>query len=222
MNTEQKLLALSDSKEIMSPWDQQIGEPDNAYDAFRKYLHLGPHRTIKEAYRQSLMQAGKILPGQPLRMAITVASAWSIKYSWKLRTRAWDEKNWQAELEAIDEARRNALHEMVERHIEGWQVISEASIANFYVRDENNEVVMVDGQPKVRVIEDEGVALRAYRQAVAGERTARGLPAELIVMSTQDIKQRIVDINQKLVSLQSEDDILDGEYEELDGDEDEE
>lgn len=224
-STDTQLQLTEDSlSKLCKPWDQLPGEPDEAYNLFHHYLMLGPRRSVTEAVRRVLIEANELLPGQPLRRIPTQALRFAARYSWRARAHAWDQLHWQKERELYEEMSRTAIIEMVNRQIEGWQIIAEAAIANFFERDPETGAPLLDeeGRPKVRVIEDEGVALRAFRQAVAGERTARGLPAELVVMSTEDIKQRLVDLNRKVSSLQAEEEVVDADFVELEAEDDEE
>jgi hypothetical protein len=141
--------------------------------------------------------------------------------NWNFRQRAlaWDERNWSEEMAIMDESRRNAVQSMVERQIEGWQVLQQASIASFFARDEETGGILhdEDGNPIVEEIEDKGIALRAWKHAVSGERTARGLPAELLAMTTEEIQRRIVTIHTEIEQAQLEEednDIIDGDYSE--------
>jgi hypothetical protein len=219
MDIETRLPTDITPKPLQDPWDQLPDEPDDAYSVFRKYLHLGFKRSLLEAARISFVEAGILVPGQPLRQAPASVERWSSRYAWRARAHAWDQKRWEEEQALYDELSRSAVIEMVNRQIEGWQIIAEAAIKNFFERDPDGNLIFdLDGKPKVRIIEDESVALRAFKQAVAGERTARGLPPELVIMSTDDIKKRLVDLNRQVATLQNDDDVVEGEYTELDDD----
>jgi len=199
-----------------TPWGRLPNEPSWSYDFFLLYLHLGPSRTIQEAYRKLLLKEKSLVPGQPApEIPNRLRRAYS-NWNYSQRALAWDERNWAEETALMDQARRNAVQDMVERQIEGWRVLQEASILSFFARDEDGEIMRdQDGNPIVEMIEDKGIALRAWKQAVSGERTARGLPAELLALTTEEIQRRIVSIHAEIEQIEmdtEEPNVIDGEY----------
>lgn len=199
------------------PWGRLPNEPSESYDFFLIYLYLGPSRTTKEAYRQLLKRENALVPGQPAPDVPSRLTRHVSNWNFRQRALAWDERNWSEEIAIMDESRRNAVQSMVERQIEGWQVLQEASILSFFARDEETGEILLgpNGEPVVEMIEDKGIALRAWKHAVSGERTARGLPAELLAMTTEEIQRRIVTIHAEIerAQLEEEDsDIIDGDY----------
>ena len=195
-----------------TPWGRLPNEPSESYSLFLHYLHLGPTRTIQEAYRQYLLQNNHLVPGQPASEMPTTLRRYYSNWNYRQRALAWDEKNWSEEMSIMDAARRNAVQDMVERQIEGWRVLQEASIISFFARDEDGEIRRdQDGNPIVEMIEDKGIALRAWKQSVSGERTARGLPAELLALTTEEIQRRIISIHAEIEQVE-ESDIIDAEF----------
>ncbi len=71
----------------MKPWEQQPGEPAEAYVRFLEYRNLGPARSIDAAYAVS----NKIAPNRAKpRRASGQWDADSATYRWVERAAAWD------------------------------------------------------------------------------------------------------------------------------------
>ena len=200
------------------PWDRLPGEDSLAYDYFLCYLHMGPTRTLQEAYRQLLQKSGRLVPGQPAPELPPRYKNMSSDWSFRTRALAWDEKNWAEESILLEKARKDGVQTMVSRQIEGWRVLQEASILSFFARDEETGEIIrdADGNPMVEMIEDKGIALRAWKQAVSGERTARGLPAEIMALSTEEIQRRIVEIRTQIneydPDMEDDNEVIDADY----------
>lgn len=68
------------------PWEQLPGEPSKAYARFRRYLALGPKRTVLKAFRAS---AKKAREGKKTQASGQWTSDCRI-YDWRERAAAWD------------------------------------------------------------------------------------------------------------------------------------
>jgi len=204
------------------PWERLPGEDSLTHDFFLCYLHIGPTRTLQDSYRKLLLKSGRLVPGQPAPELPERYKRMSTDWSFRTRALAWDEKNWNEESAMLEKVRKDGVQAMVERQIEGWQILQQASILSFFERDEDTGEIIydVDKNPVVEMIEDKGIALRAWKQAVAGERTARGLPAEIMALSTEEIQRRIVEIRTQLndydpdVDIEEieDDEVIDADY----------
>ena len=216
-NTPNTTLSTVSSPKLSNsyPWDRLPGEDSLTHDFFLCYLHIGPTRTLQDAYRKLLLKSGRLVPGQPAPELPSKYTRMSTDWSFRTRSLAWDEKNWNEESTMLEKVRKDGVQAMVERQIEGWQVLQQASILSFFARDEDGEILYdEDGNPMIEMIEDKGIAIRAWKQAVAGERTARGLPAEIMALSTEEIQRRIVEIRTKINAsdIDDIDEVIDGEY----------
>lgn len=81
------------------PWDRQIKESTQAYDAFDLYRNMGPERSCAKV-------------GQKLGKSTTIMERWSAKWSWVARAAAWDQhldKQAQKALEREEIAARKAM-----------------------------------------------------------------------------------------------------------------
>lgn len=197
-------------------WGILPNEPSDTYDVFLQFLFIGPKRTLREGYRRWLIKEKKLLPGQPPPDPPARLHSAMSDWSWHHRAHDWDEKNWENEVAVIEEAQAKLIHDMVNRQIEGWQVLQSAAIQSFFKRDEEGDIMYdEEGVPIIEMIEDKAAALRTWRQAVTGERVARGLPSELLSMTNEQIQRRIVEIHAEIEKLESDDDdIIEGEYSE--------
>lgn len=86
-------------------WAQMAGEPGKWYARFETYRLLGPHRSIRAAYRQRRAQDG--LGGAQ------AGSAWfsaARKWSWQERAEAWDKVE-RERLRVEERERRKQAHE---------------------------------------------------------------------------------------------------------------
>jgi hypothetical protein len=63
--------------EAQKLWDKRAGEPGAAYAVFRRYLELGPERSLKEAARLADVNHSQV-------------SKWSTRFNWVARARAFD------------------------------------------------------------------------------------------------------------------------------------
>jgi hypothetical protein len=74
------------------PWDQQEGEPDDAFARFLVYLNIGPGRRLEDAFEQS--RTGR--PGRGRRTGHgrqKAYMAWVLEAErrhWRERAHAWD------------------------------------------------------------------------------------------------------------------------------------
>ena len=220
-NTPNTTLAIVSTPKLSNeyPWERLPGEDSLTHEFFLCYLHIGPTRTLQDSYRKLLLKHNRLVPGQPAPELPERYKRMSSDWSFASRALAWDEKNWGEESVMLEKVRKNGVQTMVERQIEGWEVLQQASILSFFARDEETGEILydVDGNPMVEMIEDKGIALRAWKQAVAGERTARGLPAEIMALSTEEIQRRIVEIRTKINAAELTDDDDDDDDEVIDG-----
>jgi len=97
---------------MSQPWSRQVNEPARWYARFETYRLLGPTRTLEEAFRVAVANAGLTderyggsspRPGQAWYNAAR-------KWQWQERAEAWDEVE-RARLRASEEARRYDAHE---------------------------------------------------------------------------------------------------------------
>jgi hypothetical protein len=75
----------------IQPWDQQPGEPDEAYIHFLTYRNYGPGRSIDKAFRSTLT-SGQIAK----KVSLTGHGRWGAncsRYHWVERVHAWDIAN---------------------------------------------------------------------------------------------------------------------------------
>jgi len=202
---------LNDFQDLPSkPWDRLPNEDSLTYEFFLSFLYIGPTRTIQEAYRQLLLKSNRLVPGQPAPDVPEKYRKLCANWNFIRRALAWDERNWSEESAIMEKTRRDSIQLMVERQIEGWRVLQEASILSFFARNENGSILRdEDNNPVVEMIEDKGIALRAWKQSVSGERTARGLPAELLALTTEEIQRRIVSIHTEIETIE---DVVDAEF----------
>lgn len=93
------------------PWEQQPGEPDNAYRAFTIWRDLTSDERSHARVRSDLAALG-------IKTGADTVSKWSARFTWAARGRAWlgetDRRNRQRQLEIIDQ--------MAERHARGAAV----------------------------------------------------------------------------------------------------
>lgn len=168
-----------DDEDLIPPdeWDQEAGESNQAYAAFRDYFQLPPRfRSINEAYRVSVRErraASRASRGTQLteakaekeRQEIAAMSApgnwrrWSTKHRWVARAAAWD-AHVEDQLEARWIERREELRQA------DWEM----------------------GQT-IRGIVTEGMAearrfVRSHVERIPAE---NGQPAQIIITQTFDI-----------------------------------
>ena len=90
-----------DPRESMVPWKQRDGETRRAYDIFRRYLALGPDRTLRAAAEA----AGHRNP--------STVEGWSRQHDWIARAAAYDDHQLERKDAVADEARELFIREMV-------------------------------------------------------------------------------------------------------------
>jgi hypothetical protein len=68
----------------MTPWHQRSEEPGKCFDAFSYYLHLGPSRTIDEAWRRAVRD--RSAQGNELQWR-----QWYDYWDWNVRAQVFDD-----------------------------------------------------------------------------------------------------------------------------------
>lgn len=79
-------------------WEQQPGETDKAYNAFKMYYEMG----YKRSFKKVAMALGS--------RSANYIGEWAIRYQWKERIRAWDSEKMREE----DESRRELIRSTTE------------------------------------------------------------------------------------------------------------
>lgn len=99
-------------EDLVIPWLQMDGEPQDAYNLFSKYyLALGPSRTLLKAYMTWLKMEH---PDKAEKYALTPKNSATIE--WSHYARAW---SWRARAQIFDEVTfRNAQHVVAEARTE--------------------------------------------------------------------------------------------------------
>jgi hypothetical protein len=87
----------------VQPWDQQPGEPDDAYARFLIYLNIGPGRRLEDAFEQS--RTGRAGRGRRTGRGRQQAYlAWFLEAErrrWRERAHAWDVSRIPAQLQEL-------------------------------------------------------------------------------------------------------------------------
>lgn len=95
----------------MRAFERQKDETQPAYQAFQKYLELGPERT--------LVQASDAIYGRPSkgprRWPAGQVKKWADRFDWRERAQAWDDLLQMARLEAVEQAERDRIATLAER-----------------------------------------------------------------------------------------------------------
>jgi hypothetical protein len=71
------------------PWDQQEGEPDDAFARFLVYLNIGPGRRLEDAFEASRSSRGK-RGGRGRQRAYLAWILEAQRRHWRERAHAWD------------------------------------------------------------------------------------------------------------------------------------
>ncbi len=172
-----------------NPWDRQRDEngelePNLWYDRFEQYRAAGPSRSITSIYK-----AWRVTRGYEKLRYSAYPGSWvraSNRWNWKERAEAWDEHRRQldyiAEQAAHDEMRRR--HADIGKALQG-----------------------VGAQAMQRLQQNKGAELEPsdarlfLKDGIGIERTARGLPVELVAlynMSDEDLQKEHERINKTL------------------------
>ncbi len=174
-----------------NPWDRQRDENGlepimwhSRFDAFRA---MGPERSLMAAYREWRVQRGA-----EGRRVTSVPASWlrnSRKWNWRERAEAWDEHRRQ-----LDYIAEQAQHdEMRKRHA-----------------DIGKALQGVGAQAMQRFQQHKGIELEPsdarlfLKDGIGIERTARGLPVELVAlynMSDEDLQKEHERINKALIGI---------------------
>lgn len=175
-----------------NPWDRQRDEsgelePNLWYDRFEQYRAAGPSRSITRIYK-----AWRVTMGYEKLRYSAYPSSWvraSNRWNWKERAEAWDEHRRQ-----LDYIAEQAEHdEMRKRHAnigKALQGVGAKALARFQ-RSESAELEPADA----RLYLKDGIGI---------ERTARGLPVELVAlynMSDEDLQKEHERINKTLAGV---------------------
>lgn len=195
--TEQEAVKLPAIRET---WMQMSEETDEEYEWFLHYLAILPisDRNVTNALRDWLISKGVINAGEPIGQHNHLAGAFRLAYThrnWLRRANAFDSAQNTLLLQTIESSRHEAMSEMIRRHLEGAHVMAKMALESMYRRDEDGNVCYNEkGVPELRILRDEPSIVRAFKTSIDIERTARGLPAEIYAMSTEDIRRRIVEL----------------------------
>lgn len=121
----------------VNPWDQQPGEPSEAYARFLVYRNLGPGRTIEAAYGASSLKS---------RKSQATSGQWfsdSASHGWRERAHQWDieqltqagQRTVTAFVSALELACQRLLARMIEDKLEPktWKEVVDAlnTLGNF-------------------------------------------------------------------------------------------
>jgi len=138
-----------------------------------------------------------------------------VQWSWLLRARYWDRDNLKELQIAIEHERQKRIQDMAEEHIAGWELFQRVAILSVYEKDDKGHLILdANGQPKMKEIDDVGVAARVFKQATQGKRTEMGLPNDYLTMRGAELIRRYTELNAALQ--ETEDETIDGEVTELD------
>ena len=197
-------------------WDKQAGEDVAWYVKFLYYLRLGTDRSVQKACRRYLMEREELRPGEPVPAGQIYAwTRTSVQWSWLLRARYWDRENIKELQIAIEHERQKRIQDMAEEHIAGWELFQRVAILSVYEKDDQGQLILdANGQPKIKEIEDVGVAARVFKQATQGKRTEMGLPNDYLTMRGMELIRRYTDLS--LALEEAEDEPIEGEITELD------
>jgi hypothetical protein len=103
------------------PWERQIGESRQAFQAFAIYRDMGPARSLQKVAQQ-------------LSKSLALMKRWSEKWSWVARAAAWD-----AELDRkTREAQEKARAEMAERHAQEAMMLQKKGLELLKQLDPNS------------------------------------------------------------------------------------
>lgn len=95
----------------MRAFERVEGETQKAYQAFQKYLELGPERTLALATDAVY---GRYAGGKRRQPAGQIVK-WSQRFDWHKRAQAWDDTLQMARLEAVEQAERDRIFTFAER-----------------------------------------------------------------------------------------------------------
>lgn len=146
-------------------WDRWPDEDPKWFERFDVYYRsLGPSRSLTAAYNIYYKEVNGKLPDRP-----GAAPAWytmADKWEWKRRAEAWDAHLRKQKLRE-EEASEVEMHR---EHIKMAQAVRNLAFAK----------MLEDG------FKDGATALRAWRQAIQVEKSARGIPDYLTEISEMD------------------------------------
>jgi hypothetical protein len=181
---------MAETTKERKPWEQQKGEPNDAYSHFLAYRNLGPGRTIDAAY--SLAKAPRRGMTRQTSAAKRAPGNWdleSVKWNWVDRAISWDIEMLETQgrevvtlyFAALRKAALKILNALDEKRIrpKGWQGV-------------------LDGLHELsNVIPAETVeALRANAGCAGGEAGAGDAPG-LPPPATDDDVDRFVGVDRK-------------------------
>lgn len=89
------------------PWERQPAETHASWTAFKSYRDFGGVRTMAKA--------AKTLGKKPTY--INKMQEWSTQHHWQIRVVAWDRYQDEVSQQTVQEVRREAVKEMMERHL---------------------------------------------------------------------------------------------------------
>jgi hypothetical protein len=87
------------------PWDRQPGEPDLWWSRFRRFLGLGPRRSLLAAWRAELAESGREVPNGSNPSAPDGWSQHATQWAWRERAAAFDDHD----RDRLEQERRDEL-----------------------------------------------------------------------------------------------------------------
>lgn len=163
---------------MLNPWDRMPNEPAIWFDRFDKYYRpLGPGRSLSEAYYIYYEEQHGERPERP-----GFAPAWGVQakeWNWLERAEAWDAEIRRERLEQ----EKQTIREMTDRHVRQSIAVSKLAM----------ETLLDKG------FKDVNVALRAWKQAVEVERSARGIPDYIADIHEMDDEELTRELTKELV-----------------------
>jgi hypothetical protein len=146
------------------PWERQVGESRQGFDAFRRYRDMGPTRSYTRV-------------AQELNRSRTLIGRWGQRWRWPGRADAWDRE--QDRLRR--EKHRDAVEEMAVR--QARQAMAAANVlmqpALDVVRRIRDDPDALSKLPLADLFALAVTAVRHLPPVFEAERTARGIPATL-------------------------------------------
>lgn len=96
----------------MRAFERQEEETQTAYQAFQKYLELGPERTLALATDAVYGRSKKGVRKKPVGQI----EKWAKRFDWHERAHAWDDLLQMERMDAVREAEREKAHDLATRN----------------------------------------------------------------------------------------------------------
>lgn len=130
------------------PWSRQEGEPDLWFHRFQGFLRLGGTRSISRAYAIEWSEKNRKSPDAA---PTSPPAGWkknAKKWRWSQRAAAWDDAQFERELEDAENIRAMRRREVIDRE---WRHANMFSVTAERIFD---EVAQMESLAKVRTTED--------------------------------------------------------------------